>query len=187
MEIQTERLKLEELSLNDLNAIHHLHSLVQTDEFNTLGIPETIQVTELLLTNWVDQQSTTPRVSYIFAIRLIATNQFVGLIALILGKPKYKIAEVWYKILPDYWRQGNATEALAKLLEFGFVNLGLHRIEAGTAIENIASVKVLEKAGMTREGIKRKILPIRGTWIDNYFYSILETDFEQNMKKDTYK
>jgi RimJ/RimL family protein N-acetyltransferase len=40
---------------------------------------------------------------------------------------------------------------------------------------------------MTREGIKRKILPIRGTWIDNYFYSILETDFEQNMKKDTYK
>jgi len=181
MKLRTKRLKLEELSLNDLDTIHHLHSLVQTDEFNTLGIPETIQVTELLLTHWIAQQKTTPRVSYVFAIKLIGTNQFVGLIALILGKPKYKIAQVWYKIHPDYWRQGNATEALTKLLEFGFVHLGLHRIEAGSAIENTASIKVLEKVGMTREGIKRKILPIREKWVDNYFYSILETDFEQNI------
>jgi len=186
MTLQTRRLILEELSLNDLDKIHHLHSLAQTDEFNTLGIPETIQTTERLLTEWLDQQKTTPRLSYIFAIKLIGSNQFVGLIALILGKPKYRIAEVWYKILPDYWRQGNATEALTKLLEFGFVNLGLHRIEAGSAIENTASIKVLEKVGMAREGIKRKILPIGERWVDNYFYSILETDFEKNKKSSSY-
>ena len=177
MELRTKRLKLEEISLSDLDTIHRLHSLPETDEFNTLGIPETIQATECLLIQWIDQQKTKPRMSYIFSIKLIETNQFIGLIALILGKPKYKIAEVWYKIHPDYWGQGNATEALTKLLEFGFVDLGLHRIEAGSAIENKASIKVLEKVGMTREGIKRKILPIRGKWIDNYFYSILETDF----------
>jgi hypothetical protein len=33
---------------------------------------------------------------------------------------------------------------------------------------------------MTREGSKRKVLPIRGNWMDNYFYAILETDFEKN-------
>ncbi len=179
MKLQTNRLDLKEISLNDLDSIHRLHSFTQTDEFNTLGIPETIQVTELLLTNWIDQQKATPRMSYIFAIRLIGTGQFIGLIALNLGKPKYKIAEVWYKIHPDHWRHGHATEALTKILEFGFVNLGLHRIEAGTAIENSASIKVLEKVGMTREGLKRKILPIRDEWVDNYFYSILETDFKQ--------
>jgi RimJ/RimL family protein N-acetyltransferase len=61
-------------------------------------------------------------------------------------------------------------------LKFGFESLHLHRIEAGTATENINSIRVLEKIGMTREGRRRKILPIRGEWYDNYHYAILEDD-----------
>jgi [ribosomal protein S5]-alanine N-acetyltransferase len=57
--------------------------------------------------------------------------------------------------------------------------LKLHRIEAGCAVENVASVSVLEKVGMTREGMKRKKLPIRGEWKDNYFFGMLEEDFQE--------
>lgn len=178
MQLQTTRLKLQELSLDDLEEIHQLHSLPKIDQYNTLGIPESINATEILLTGWLEQQNAIPRISYIFSIRSIDTNEFVGLMALNLGKSNFKIAEVWYKIHPDYWRQGYTTEALMTLLKFGFSELGLHRIEAGCAIENIASIKVLEKVGMTREGRKRKVLPIRGEWVDNYFYSILETEFK---------
>ena len=64
------------------------------------------------------------------------------------------------------------------MLEFGLCELDLHRIEAGCAIENAASVKVIEKVGMIREGTKRKILPIRGKWIDVYNYSILEEELK---------
>ena len=115
--------------------------------------------------------------SYIFCLNLADTNEFIGLIALNIGKRNYKTAEVWYKIHLDHWRQGYATEALTKLIDFGFNELKLHRIEAGCAVENIASSKVLEKVGMTKEGIKRKKLPIRGEWKDNYFYAILDEDF----------
>jgi len=59
--------------------------------------------------------------------------------------------------------------------------LQLHRIEAGCSVDNIASSKVLEKVGMTREGMKRKKLPIRGEWKDNYFYAILEDDFNNRL------
>ncbi|MDR1201453.1 MAG: GNAT family N-acetyltransferase [Tannerellaceae bacterium] len=48
--------------------------------------------------------------------------------------------------------------------------------EAGVATENIRSIKVLEKSGMIREGLRRKILPIRGEWKDNYHYAIVEND-----------
>ena len=48
--------------------------------------------------------------------------------------------------------------------------------EAGTAVENIGSIRVLEKAGMTREGQKRKVLPLKKGWSDNYIYAILEDD-----------
>lgn len=179
MKLQTERLVLQELSLADLNDVHQLHSLPEVDEFNTLGIPESIQTTEILLLDWLEQQKVTPRMSYTFSIRLVQTNHFIGLITLNSGKSNFKIAEVWYKLHPVYWRQGYTNEALTKLLKFAFLDLKLHRIEAGCAVENVASLRVLEKVGMTREGRKRKVLPIRGNWMDNYFYAMLETDFEK--------
>ena len=95
-----------------------------------------------------------------------------------LGRPKYKKGEIWYKIHPNFWNKGYATEALMGLLHFAFNNLGMHRIEAGCAVENFASIKVLEKVGMTREGRKRKVLPLKMGWSDNFEYAILEEDFK---------
>ena len=100
MELLTERLTLTELSLTHLEDIHQLHSLPETDEFNTLGIPAGIQATEFLLGEWIDQQKIIPRTSYTFCINLSKKNKFIGLIALNLGKPQFRIAEVWYKIHP---------------------------------------------------------------------------------------
>ena len=169
--------------MTDINSIHELHSLAETDEFNTLGIPDTIETTEKIVVEWLSGQNTMPRTFYVFCLENIDTKQFVGLIALNLGKPKFSIGEVWYKIHVDNWSKGYTTEALTRILDFGFNELFLHRIEAGCAVENIASCKVLEKVGMVREGMKRKILPIRGEWIDGYIYAILDQDF-YNMRND---
>ncbi len=177
MILQTNRLNIRQVSITDIDKIHELHSLPETDEFNTLGIPETIQETEKVINEWLVGQNAIPQTLYVFSIDHITTKHFIGLIALNLGKPNYRTAEVWFKIHSDHWRQGYATEALIKLLDFGFNNLELHRIEAGCAVENIASSIVLEKAGMTKEGMKRKKLPIRGEWKNNYFYAILDEDF----------
>ncbi len=83
---------------------------------------------------------------------------------------------MWYKIHPVYWNKGYATETLIAVINFGFDHLKLHRIQAGCAVDNTGSIKVLEKAGMTREGRGRKILPLVTGWSDNYEYSILESD-----------
>ena len=159
--------------------VHALHSFPEVDEFNTLGIPASVLATEALLSTWIEGQGSLPRTTYIFQIERITDGQFIGLAALNLGKLNYHIAETWYKIHPAYWGQGYASEALTRLLAFGFKDLNLHRIEAGCAVENGASVRVLEKAGFIREGRKREILPIRGRWVDNYFYAILDSDFEK--------
>ena len=156
MKLQTERLNFRLVSIDDVINIHELHSLPETDQFNTLGIPETIQVTEKVIHQWLVAQNSNPQTSYVFCLDLVDTNQFIGLIALNMGKPNYKTAEVWYKIHLNHWNKGYTTEALSKLLDFAFNNLELHRIEAGCAVENIASIKVLEKVGMIREGRKRR-------------------------------
>lgn len=125
---------------------------------------------------WIEIQKQQPPNRYTFKIE--CNNQFIGLIGLKnLGTPNYRTGEVWYKLHKDFWGSGYATEAVIRILEFCFTDLNLHRIEAGCAVENIGSIKVLEKASMTREGRKRKKLPIRGEWKDNYFYAILKEDF----------
>lgn len=174
--IFTTRLHLRELTQADLDAIHELHSLPETDEFNTLGIPASIQVSEKLLHEWLAVQKER-RIKYVLAMEKSDTHEFIGLIGMNVGEEKYRVAEVWYKTHVKYWGQGYTSEALQALLGFAFNTLKLHRVEAGCAVENHASIRVLEKVGMTREGQKRKKLPIRGEWVDNYFYAILEEDF----------
>ena len=177
MFILTNRLTIRPISLADLDHVHELHSLAETDEYNTLGIPDSLQTTEKIVAEWVEAQTKTPQTSYVFCIEHTDKKQFIGLVALNIGKPNFHVAEVWYKLHVKHWRQGYATEALTKLLDFGFNDLSLHRIEAGCAVENKASSNVLEKVGMTKEGMKRQNLPIRGEWKDSYFYAILEEDF----------
>jgi [ribosomal protein S5]-alanine N-acetyltransferase len=179
LQLQTKRLQIKDLELSDIDVIHDLHSLPETDEFNTLGVPETIDITEKLVKEWIENQTQEPRSAYVLTLRLVETQKFIGLVALNLGKPNYKTAEIWFKVHKDFWNKGYTTEAVIQLLDFGFNKLQLHRIEAGCATENIASAKVLEKVGMTQEGMKRKKLPIRGAWKDNYFYAMLEEDFKK--------
>jgi RimJ/RimL family protein N-acetyltransferase len=170
---------MRDLYLGDLSDVHFLLTRPETDKYNTLGIPESIQRTEYLLTEWIIEQKDQPRMSFVFALENRNNNQWMGLIGLQLKDLKYKSAEVWFKIIPANWGDGFATESLKRMLAFAFTELNLHRVEAGCAIENIASYRVLEKTGMEREGIKRKILPIRGEWADAYGYAILEEDFKK--------
>ena len=183
--IQTDRLNIRELSPNDIGDIHNLHSIPETDRFNTLGIPESIQTTERLVTEWLTAQNTLPRTSYVYGIDLINSNQFIGLVALNLRESKFRSAEVWFKIHPNHWNNGYGTEALTTVLKFGFHVLNLHRIEAGCAIENASSIRLLKKVGMTKEGAKRKNLPIRGGWVDAYSYAILKEEFIKSNAEKT--
>lgn len=178
MQLQSNSLLLREIHEMDIAFIHQLHSLPVTDQYNTSGIPESIQVTENLVKEWIKTISEIPRQCYFFLIEN-EVQKAIGIIGMRLGKAHYRNAEIWYKIHPDFWGNGYATEAVKALLTFGFKNLNLHRIEAGCAIENTGSIRVLEKTGFTREAHTRQLLPIRGQWHDNYGYAILEEDWEK--------
>lgn len=170
--IRTERLNLRPISSIDLDKVHELHSIEEVDRYNTLGIPKNIQVTKSILDNWMLENR-----RFTFAVELNGdSHTFIGLIGISLGKEQYRNAEVWFKFHPDFWNKGYGTEALKSVIHFGFKHLDLHRIEAGCAVDNIGSIKILEKAGMLREAHTRKLLPLKSGWSDNFGYAILSTD-----------
>ena len=175
-EIRTKRTRLRLLTPSDLHVVHELHSFPELAKYNTLGIPKDIEETKAIVKTSVEGNQKSEIMSYSFAVELLETGNVIGLFGFNLGNKKYKDAEVWYKIHPEFWNKGYATETLKAVIFFGFETLNLHRIQAGCAIENLASIKVLEKCGMIREGHCRQTLPLKTGWADNYEYALLETD-----------
>ncbi|MGW9686856.1 GNAT family N-acetyltransferase [Flagellimonas sp. 2504JD1-5] len=176
MTIASERLQLLEINWDDLSDIHRLHSIPEVDQYNALGIPKDIEETKEVIRPFIDAQNSEKRKSFFWKIMIKNTNEFIGVAGITLSLNKFKLGEIYYKLLPSSWGNGYATEVSKALIKSGFNDFKLHKVEAGVATENIASIRVLEKSGMTREGLRRKILPIRGEWKDNYHYAIVEDD-----------
>lgn len=176
MNLTSERLFLSELTWGDLDNIHALHSYPEVDEFNTIGIPNSKEDTRRVIWATVGDRHAENRTQFGWSILIKATEEFIGEAGMRLSADRFKIGEVYYNLMPAYWGKGYATEVVKRLIRFGFEDMKLHRIQAGVATGNVKSIKVLENAGMIREGRRRKILPIRGTWKDNYHYAIIEDD-----------
>lgn len=176
MEIITDRLLLREITWNDLDSIHHLHSVPEVDEYNTLGIPKNIDETRELMRPDIEAKRKDPQERYTWRIILQDSAEFIGLAGMTLSNDKFRLGEIYYKLMPEYWGKGYATEVAKSLVLAGFDKFQLHKVEAGVATDNERSIRVLEKVGMTREGLRRKILPIRGVWKDNFHYAIVEDD-----------
>ena len=178
--LKSDRLILTEITFEDLNDIHVLHSIKEVDEYNTLGIPKDIQDTKDFIRPILQDQQSKERKQICWVIREKKSGGFVGIAGLIFFDKRFKMAEIYFKLSPVHWGKGYATELAQRIFKFAFKDLKLHRIEAGVATENKKSIRVLEKLGMTREGSRRKILPIRGKWVDNYHYGILEEEFNRS-------
>lgn len=181
MNLKTKRLTLRLIDIHDVSNIHQLHSIAEVDQYNTLGIPDSYEVTNKLVSQWIKLQNEIPQLKYVLCIENF-NLQFVGLIGINIGKPGYFNAEIWYKFHPNFWNQGYATEVVEEVLKYCFNVLKLHRVEAGCATENKASIRVLEKCGFIKEALRRKLLPIRGAFYDNYEYAILEEDFDLDLQ-----
>ncbi|MBE6542642.1 MAG: GNAT family N-acetyltransferase [Ruminococcaceae bacterium] len=88
-------------------------------------------------------------------------------------------AEVGYVLNPLYWGIGIAPEVVREVMRFGFDYLRLHRIEARFMADNRRSLRVMEKVGMTFEGINRESMHVKGKYVSVGVCSILEQEYRK--------
>ena len=88
--------------------------------------------------------------------------------------------EVGYCLGRRWWGRGIATEALRALVDFLFAQVNFHRIAAVHDPDNPASGRVMQKAGMAREGVLRQQRFLKGRFVDTVVYSILRDEWEAN-------
>lgn len=105
-------------------------------------------------------------------------KQSQKVIGYILFKPLEKeVYEIGWIFNRKYWRNGYAYEACSAVIQYGFHNMGLHKVVA-EAIDGVKSVGLMEKLGMRREGVQRRqTRDNEGNWADLYFYGLLQEEF----------
>jgi len=96
---------------------------------------------------------------------------WVGLSNIVRGPLQSAILSYWMD--EGHTRRGLASAAVGEVVEHAFGELGLHRLEAGTLVDNVASQRVLEKNGFERIGVAPRYLKIAGEWRDHLLFQRL--------------
>ena len=88
------------------------------------------------------------------------------------------VLEIGYTLHPDYWGRSYVPEAARALIDLGFKDLGLHKIELTCFGYNVQSQRVAEKLGFTLEACIRDRKDAQGNRCDSLMYGLLKSEWE---------
>jgi RimJ/RimL family protein N-acetyltransferase len=131
---------------------------------------------------WLEQDSvvklTTPETTFFLGLELRPTGKLIGYASLSLADPQRLQAELNLCVRSDHQRQGLATEAVAGILGFCFLDIHLHRVSARCDARNEAARALLEHARLRSEGqfVKNKLF--NGEWVDTLHFAILRDEYQ---------
>ncbi|CAG9620420.1 GNAT family N-acetyltransferase [Sutcliffiella rhizosphaerae] len=148
MKLETERLILKPLVKNDAPRVKVLANNEKLA--SVLGLPHPYELKHAQ--EWIDMQPEQIKNETEFPLAIVSKifNEIIGTITLRINKNNNR-GELGYWIGYEFWGCGYATEAVNRMRDFGFKQLGLNKITASALKRNIASTKVLVKAGLIKK------------------------------------
>jgi len=171
MYLESNRMILRDFIMDDLNDLHEI--LGDAKVMMYMEPPYDKQKTADFLQSFCIERN--PKGA--FAAVLKDTGKVIGYV---LFKPidDPEIYEIGWIFNKSFWRNGYAFEICSKLISYSFYDRKLHKICTET-IDEIKSVSLMKKLGMSLEGIQKKQIRSidKSAWCDLYWYAILEEDY----------
>lgn len=171
--LETERLKLIEPKHENLKEMFEIYSDKETmkywDAFPHEDLERTGKVLEM------HQNRFKEGTGVCWSIYSKEAEKLIGIVSY-NHYVKDGLSVIGYILNKEYWRKGFMTETLLKIIDFGFNELQVHRIEAHVMPENVASQELLEKIGFKQEGLIRERAKVKNGYGNVYFYGLLPTD-----------
>ncbi|MCL2188835.1 MAG: GNAT family N-acetyltransferase [Defluviitaleaceae bacterium] len=180
--LQTERLTLRPFTLED--AEHMYNNWAQDPDiirFYTHKTCETVEEVREWIINWAKYFTALEEKNWDYGSYAIVQKfdgEVIGTIDYAETDRDIRAAEVGYMLGKPWRGKGYVTEALKAVLAHCFDTVGLNRVWANFNAKNTASGKVLERAGMTYEGLRRQCTLLNGEIQDREQYAMLKADYE---------
>lgn len=182
LQLKTERLLLNSLSYKDIpKIIEYADNPKISDNLINLPYPYTEQ-DAIFWINLANQGRETGE-TYKFAIRLKEDKNlgFIGGIGLLVDE-KHNRAELGYWIGEPFWGKGLMSEAVGRMLQFGFETLQLNKIIANHFLSNPASGKVMIKNKMIKEAEIKEHFKKGDSYLDIIQYRLTEQEYKNQHK-----
>ena len=172
--LTTERLTLRPFCLSDAKDVQRLagdRAVADT----TLNVPHPYE--DGLAEGWIKTHAPKYKSGELanFAVVESLSDDLMGVVGITISA-QLKRADLGYWFGVPFWGQGYCTEASRCLVDFAFNTLDLYRITASHLARNPASGRVMEKIGMTKEGVLREHTCKWGKREDLVTYGILASD-----------
>jgi ribosomal-protein-alanine N-acetyltransferase len=174
--LTTSRLQLRKIEVSDAPELFKLRSNPELMRYVPRPLANSVDEVTRLINDWltaVDAGS-----CFHFSITLKEHNTMIGHMLLFNIQPEHSRGEVGYMMAAEHAGKGYTTEAVQAIVEFAFGTLDMHSLEATINPENIASAKVLQKAGFVPEAYFRENFFWQGKFEDTAMYSLLKKDTE---------
>lgn len=171
--LETSRLILEPYRDSDLPDIFNYASHPDVARFVPWEAHKSIEDSQKFL-DYVAQATNTilGRLFFVFAVRLKDSQKAIGSIDFKNITPY--CGQIDYALGRAYWGQGITSEAAEAIRDWAFASLpDMIRFQANCAAENKGSARVMEKIGMTREGLRRKAFVLKGVPVDVVDYALM--------------
>ena len=176
--LETLRLRLRRCREDDAEAMfHNWCSEDKVTEYLTWPSHKSIGVTELVLEDWVARYEQAE--FYQWLLELKSNGEAIGTISVVAQDEKLASMHLGYCLGSRWWGQGLMTEALTAVIEHLFEQVGVNRIDAKHDTRNPGSGRVMEKAGMSYEGLSRQSIVSNKGLGDAKHYAILREDYLQ--------
>jgi ribosomal-protein-alanine N-acetyltransferase len=173
-DLSTERLLLRKITMKDVPEIFFLRSDQRVLEFIGKEPATSIKDAEDFITRVTGNLENNDGI--IWAIVLKGSpEKMIGTICYWNIQKEHYRSEIGYALDPAHWRKGIMKEAIVKVLDYGFAEMGLHSVEARLNAGNIASAAVLESTGFVKEAYFKEDFFFRGKFEDTLVYSRLNT------------
>jgi RimJ/RimL family protein N-acetyltransferase len=176
--ITTPRLVLRRLAASDWR---DLLELMSDEEF--FSYQEGVPLDEDGILRWLESDAhvklTTPDQPFYLGIQLQDGGKLIGYLSLNFTDPQRLLVTFSIGLNRSFQRKGFALEAVEALLGFCFESLKLHRVAGWCDSRNTAACRLLEKAGLRREGEFLKNRWLRGEWTTSVWYAALDEEYLQ--------
>ena len=170
--LTTDRLLLRQLTMADAPGVQRLRSDEQVMQYVNRPLTLTLEQAESWVAMILDALDKNEGISWCICLKENPAKHIGNIGLWRIEKENYR-AEIGYMLEPSLQGKGLMFEALQKVVEYGFKDMGLHSIEGQIDPRNIASSALLKKAGFVQEAYFKENYYLRGQFADTAVYSIL--------------
>lgn len=142
---------------------------------------KSVEDVEKVIQEWIQSREKGERIHF----GVWYQERLVGVVSFVSMNKEYRKGSIGYWLDSDYQGKGIMTKSCKRLIDYGFNDLHLHRIEISCAAGNSKSRAIPERLGFSEEGIFRESELIRGgKLVDNHHYALLEQEWRNELTRD---